>query len=165
MLGSGTASANMTSISGGLVGNTAIIGIGNVLNGSTINSNTIDLSSQTANVSVPIARNATLTAISASLTLTVALNLSGSTVNVIGQIYTNGGSGQVFTAITGAAVALTPSLTGTELSGTYMSGLTTGLSTSVLAGNSLIYVFSITSSGTSLVNTVQGNINGMLCLS
>ncbi len=72
------------------------------------------------------------------------------------QVYISTTPNNVFTALAGADVDLFPVLTGVEPSGTVSSAVATGLNIPVAAGTLVLVVFSITSAGTTLANSVTG---------
>ena len=101
-------------------------------------------------------RAGTITSISAYFSTTAALSLIGSSITIRAQLYVSSTPNNLFVPIPGAVVNLTPSLTGTISIGDISSGITTGLSIPVTAQSRLLMVFSATSSGLSLINTVVG---------
>jgi len=152
--------AVMTTVAGGLVGTTSVLGFGSSATGISLSGGTIDL---TGNVLGPIInfafsapRDGTITAIAAYFSTTLALSLLGSTVTITAQMYSSTTPNNIFTAIPGAIVTLAPPLTGVVSLGSISNGITTGLSIPVTAQTRLLMVFSATATGTSLINTVVG---------
>ncbi|CAH1059381.1 hypothetical protein [Paenibacillus pseudetheri] len=71
------------------------------------------------------------------------------------QLYQSATSNNTFTPIPGAIVPL-PSITGTIILGTFVSGITNGINFAVTPQTRLLMVFSATATGLTLVNTVTG---------
>lgn len=146
----------MTSIAGGAVGIPSMIGFGNgelALSNLTPTINIQGINSMA--FSVP--RDGTITAIAAYFSTTAALALLDSTVTVLVQLYESTTPDDNFSLIVGSDVTLAPPLTGLLVpAGTVSSGLVTGLSLPVTAGSRLLLVYSITSTGVTLINTVSG---------
>ncbi|RRB02713.1 exosporium glycoprotein BclB-related protein [Larkinella rosea] len=158
---------DMTSIAGGLVGTTSLIGFGNSASGVPIAGGTIDLTGAPAtnlNMAFSMPRDGTITSLSGYFTSTLALNLVGTTVTVTGQLYSSSTPNNTFTAVPGAVVTLAPALTGILALGTISNGITTGLSIPVTAQTRLLMVYSVTANGLSLVNTVSGYVGGGLSI-
>jgi len=107
-------------------------------------------------------RDATITSVSAYFSTTASLSLVGSTVTITAQLYQSTTPNNTFSPISGTAVTLAPALTGVIAIGSISSGLLTGLSIPVTAGTRLLYVLSITSTGISLINTIDGYASGGL---
>ena len=97
-----------------------------------------------------------ITAISAYFSTVVSLSLVGTTITINAQIYQSSTPDNLFTPIVGTNVTLAPSLTGTLSTGTISNGITTGLFIPVTAQTRLLIVFSTTSTGVSLINTISG---------
>jgi BclB C-terminal domain-containing protein len=154
----------MTSIAGGGIGTTAAVGFGASASGLAITGGTIDLSGTVLGPSVDFAfsvpRAGTLSAVTGFFSNTIALNLVATTVTMTVQVYASSTPSNVFTAVPGAVVTLSPGLTGIVALGATSSGTTSGLSIPVTAGTRLLFVTSITASGTSLINTVVGYASG-----
>ncbi|MGH7239203.1 MAG: exosporium glycoprotein BclB-related protein, partial [Candidatus Saccharimonadales bacterium] len=100
-------------------------------------------------------RDGTITSIAAYLSTTVGLTLGTNTITVQAQVYTSPTPNDVFTAVPGAVVTLSPTLTGTLSIGTVLSGITTDLSIPVTAQTRVMLVYSITSTG-GVIQTVVG---------
>lgn len=149
----------MTTILGGLVGTTALLGFGNSVSGVSLVGGTIDLTGAGGtllNFGFVAPRAGTITAMSAHFSSTLALSLIGSTVNITAQLYAAPSGSNAFAPIPGATVALTPALTGILALGTVSTGLSTGLSIPVTAGSRYLMVYSATATGIGLVNTIVG---------
>lgn len=155
----------ITSTAGGLAGYPAFIGFGNSAQGSSNLSGTIDLTGAPAtnlNFAFSMPSDGIITSISAYFSLTSAMALVGTTVTITAQLYSSTTPDNTFSPIAGAIVTLSPALTGIIAVGTISNGITTGLSIPVTAETRLIMVYSATSSGLSLANTVNGYASGGL---
>ena len=150
---------SLTTIAGGLAGIPAFIGFGSSAPGLTILGSNIDLTNPSGtltNFAFSMPRAGIISSISAYFSTTAALSLIGSSITIRAQLYVSSTPNNLFVPIPGAVVNLAPSLTGTISIGDISSGLTTGLSIPVTAQSRLLMVFSATSSGLSLINTVVG---------
>ncbi len=150
---------SLTTIAGGLAGIPAFIGFGSSAPGLTVLGSNIDLTNPSGtltNFAFSMPRAGTITSISAYFSTTAALSLIGSSITIRAQLYVSSTPNNLFVPIPGAVVNLAPSLTGTISIGDISSGITTGLSIPVTAQSRLLMVFSATSSGLSLINTVVG---------
>jgi len=153
----------MTTVLGGLL-NTSysvaygmagpIVGVGNIIDITLL-----------ANTSFSVPRDGTIKSLSGVFNTTVALSLIGSTATITGQLYSAPATSNSFTAVPGASVTLTPSLTGLLAIGTIAAGMTTGLNIPVTAGTRLLLVFSpkITA-GLDLAAAFTGNISAGLAI-
>jgi BclB C-terminal domain-containing protein len=152
----------LTTTLGGLVGQVGLIGFGN--SGSATPSGPfIDLTGGpgiNTNFAFSVPRDGTLTSIAAYFSLTTAESLVGTTVTVTAQLYSSSTPDNTFTPVPGAAVTLFPPLTGVVAIGTTSNGIITGLSIPVTAQTRYLVVFSVTSAGISLINTVPGYASG-----
>lgn len=149
----------LTTISGGSVGTSSIVGFGNSATGVSLVGNTIDLTGAEGtllNMAFSVPRSGVITSIAAYFSATAALNLSGTKINITAQLYRSVAPNNRFTAIQGAVVTLSPDLTGNMSIGRTSNGISTGLNISVNPQTRLLLVFSATASGASLVNTVEG---------
>lgn len=149
----------LTTISGGSVGTSSLVGFGNSATGVSLVGNTIDLTGAEGtllNMAFSVPRSGIITSIAAYFSATAALNLSGTKINITAQLYRSVAPNNRFTAIQGAVVTLSPDLTGNMSVGKTSNGITTGLNISVNPQTRLLLVFSATASGSSLVNTVEG---------
>ncbi|GGH34720.1 hypothetical protein GCM10007423_25800 [Dyadobacter endophyticus] len=145
----------MTTILGGLVGTTSVLGFGTSATGISLIGGTIDATALT-NFAYSVPRNGTITSISGFFSNTVALALIGSTLTIQAELYAAPAGSNVFLPVPGAVVTLAPGLTGIASIGTTATGTTTGLSIPVLAGSRLLLVYSTTATGIGLINTVTG---------
>jgi BclB C-terminal domain-containing protein len=159
----------MTTIAGGLIGTSSIVGFGSSATGIDLAGGTIDLTGTALgpiiNFAFSMPRDGVVTALSAYFSATVALALVGSTITITAQLFSSTTPDNTFTAIPGAVVTLAPPLTGTVALGTISSGILTGLSIPVTAETRLLLVFSATAAGLSLLNTVTGYVSGGLSIS
>ncbi|MEK4358584.1 exosporium glycoprotein BclB-related protein [Paenibacillus sp. FSL M7-1455] len=149
----------MTTIAGGLVGTTSLVGFGNSVAGVTLAGTTIDLTGAGGtllNFAFSVPRAGTITSIAAYFSTTLALSLLGTTVTITAQLYSSTTPNNIFTAIPGASVTLAPPLTGVLALGTISNGITTGLNIPVAPQTRLLMVFSATATGTTLITTVAG---------
>ena len=156
---------SMTTIAGGLSGVPAFIGFGNSASGETALGPEIDLTGGPGtlmNMAFSVPRDGTITSISAYFSTTTALALIGSTVTITAQLYESTTPNNTFTAIPGATVTLAPPLTGIIAIGTISNGITTGLSIPVTAQTRLMMVYSVTSAGLALFDTISGYASGGL---
>ena len=161
----------LTTIAGGLVGTTALVGFGNSANGVSILGGTIDLSGASIVAGTPInmafsaPRDGTITAISAYFSVTTALSITGTTVTITAQLYRSTTPNNTFTAVPGAVVTLAPALTGLLAIGASSNGLITGLNIPVTSQTRLLLVFSATATGLSLAQTIIGYASGGVAIS
>ncbi len=149
----------MTTIAGGLAGTPAFVGFGSSAPGLTVLGSTINITNASgtlSNFAFQVPRDGTITSFCAFFSTTAALSLIGSTVAVRAQIYSSATPNNVFSAIPGTLINLTPSLTGVISIGTLLNGALTGLNIPVTAQTRLMLVFSATASGLTLLNTVAG---------
>lgn len=154
----------LTTIAGGLVGTTGAVAFGNSASGISLLGGAIDLTGTALgpvlNMAFSVPRDGVITSLSGYFSNTVALSLVGSTVTITGQLYSSTTPNNTFTAIPGATVILSPSLTGIIGLGNTSSGIASGLSIPVTAGTRLMMVFSATAAGITLINTVTGYASG-----
>ncbi|WP_349361911.1 exosporium glycoprotein BclB-related protein [Paenibacillus sp. RC343] len=150
----------MTTIVGGLVGTTSLIGFGSSATGISLVGGTIDLTGTLAgpliNFAFSVPRDGVITSIAGYFSTTAALTLVGSTATITAQLFSSTTPDNTFTAVPGATVTLAPPLTGIIALGTISNGITTGLAIPVTAQTRLLLVFSATATGLSLVNTIVG---------
>lgn len=156
--------AILTTVLGGLVGTTSLIGFGSSATGVSILGGTIDLTGTIVgpliNFAFSAPRDGVITSIAAYFSTTAALALVGSTVTITAQLFSSPTPDNAFTAVPGAVVTLAPPLTGIIALGSISNGITTGLAIPVTAQTRLLLVFSATATGLSLVNTVVGYASG-----
>ncbi|MFE3575313.1 exosporium glycoprotein BclB-related protein [Lysinibacillus sp. NPDC059133] len=149
---SGIVPVILTSVLGGAIGTVSMVGFGTSIPGVTLTGTNIDLTAATGTEAFSVPRAGTITSISASLSATVALTLTG-TATVRAQIYRAVAGSNVFSPTT-AFVDLAPALS-TIAIGTITFGTANVAPVPVAAGDRLLMVFSVTSSG--IVTTITGN--------
>jgi BclB C-terminal domain-containing protein len=121
---------------------------------------TIDVTAL-SNLAFSVPRDGTITSIAGFFSTTVALTLIGSTVSITAQLFSSPTPNNIFTAVPGASVTLTPGLIGIVAIGTTSSGITDGLSIPVTAGTRLLLVFSASvTAGIDIASTITGNASG-----
>ncbi|MEB2300136.1 hypothetical protein LAV72_10950 [Lysinibacillus xylanilyticus] len=151
---SGTVPVILTAILGGAIGTVSEVGFGTSIPGVTLAGTNIDVTSAilgTEAFSVP--RAGTITSISASFSATVALTLVGGTATIRAQIYRAPAGSNVFSP-TDAFVDLAPALS-TIAVGTIAFGTRNVTPVPVAAGDRLLMVFSVTTTG--LAAIITGN--------
>ncbi len=146
----------MTTIIGGLVGTTTLLGFGSSVTGVSVGVGIIDTTT-ISNMAFSMPRDGTITSLAAYFSTTVALSLVGSTVTLTAQLYQSTTPDNQFSPVVGAAVVLSPALTGAIGIGSISSGLTTGLSIAVAAGTRLLLVFEAdVTAGIDIATTITG---------
>ncbi|MDY8093551.1 exosporium glycoprotein BclB-related protein [Paenibacillus polymyxa] len=152
--------ATLTTVLGGLVGTTSLIGFGSSATGIGLVGDTIDLTGTLVgpliNFAFSVPRDGVITSIAGYFSTTAALTLLASSVSITAQLFSSPTPNNSFTAIPGATVILTPPLTDIVALGTISSGITIELAIPVTAQTRLLMVFSATATGASLLNTVVG---------
>ncbi|CCF14436.1 putative membrane protein [Brevibacillus laterosporus GI-9] len=108
------------------------------------------------NFAYSVPRDGIITSISAFFSTAVGVTILGGSATITAQLYSSPTPNNIFTPIPGAIVTLTPSLTGLVPIGTISNGLTTGLAIPVTAQTRLLMVFSITTTGLTVVTAVTG---------
>ncbi|HWI49159.1 MAG TPA: exosporium glycoprotein BclB-related protein [Rummeliibacillus sp.] len=149
---SGIVPVILTSLASGLNGTVSLVGFGTSIPGVTLTGTNIDLTTATGTEAFSVPRAGNITSISASLSATVAVTLTGS-ATVRAQIYRAVAGSNVFSPTT-AFVDLTPALS-TIAVGTITSGTANVAPVPVAAGDRLLMVFSVTTSVG--VATITGN--------
>ncbi|MEI2280995.1 exosporium glycoprotein BclB-related protein [Paenibacillus polysaccharolyticus] len=160
--------ASLTTVLGGLLNTSSLVGFGNSASGVTINGGIIDLTGAAGtllNFAFSASRAGTITSLAAYFSTTAGLSLVGSTVTLTAQLFRSTTPNNTFTAVPGALVTLAPALTGVLSLGTISSGLTTGLSIPVAAGDRLLMVFSASvTAGIDVASTIAGYASGGLTI-
>lgn len=149
----------VTTVAGGLVGTTALLGFGNANSGVSLAGGNIDLTGAGGtllNFSFVAPRAGTITSIAAHFSNTAALSLIGTNITLTAQLYAAPAGSNTFSPVPGASVTLSPSLTALVTIGTTSTGVTSGLSIPVTAGTRYLLVYSATATGITLVNSVTG---------
>ncbi|MGE7983834.1 exosporium glycoprotein BclB-related protein [Solibacillus sp. NPDC093137] len=160
---SGITPVVLTTLVGGLVGTTSLIGFGTAVPGITIVGNTIDLSG-VATEAFAVPRNGSITAISASFTALAAVDLGLGSVSVTAQIYRAPAGSSVFTA-TNARVTLTPPFTGLITLGQTSYGSSNVPPVPVAQGDRLLMVYSIAGTGVTLAAALTGTASAGITIS
>jgi BclB C-terminal domain-containing protein len=149
----------MTTILGGLVGTTSLVGFGNSATGISLVGGNIDLTGTVLgpliNFAMSVPRSGVITSLAAYFSNTIALSLVGTTVTVTAELYQSATPNNTFTPVPGAIVPLPP-ISGAINLGTFVSGVTNGINFTVTPQTRLLMVFSATATGLNLVNTVTG---------
>jgi BclB C-terminal domain-containing protein len=110
-------------------------------------------------------RRGVITSIAAYFSSTVGLALIGSTLTITAQLYQSTTPDDVFTAVPGTAVTLSPSLSGNVLVGSRAFGLLSGLNIAVSANTRLMLVFSgAITGGTPVAAAIAGVASGGLAI-
>ncbi|MCG7384517.1 exosporium glycoprotein BclB-related protein [Paenibacillus sp. ACRRY] len=158
----------LTTVLGGLLNTSSLVGFGNSATGVSVNGGIIDLTGAAGtllNFAFSASRAGTITSLAAYFSTTAGLSLVGSTVTITAQLFRSTTPNNSFTAVPGALVTLTPPLTGVLALGTISSGLTTGLSIPVAAGDRLLMVFSASvTAGIDVATTLAGYASGGLTI-
>jgi len=111
-------------------------------------------------------RNGIITSLAGYLSISAALNLLTSTVTVTAQLFQSTTPNNIFVAVPGAVVTLSPSLSGLVSIGSISSGVTTGLNIPVTAGTRLLLIFSAgVTAGLDLAATIAGYASAGLGIS
>ncbi|MGO4732253.1 exosporium glycoprotein BclB-related protein [Paenibacillus sp. 2KB_22] len=158
----------LTTVLGGLLNTSSLVGFGNSATGVSVSGGIIDLTGAAGtllNFAFSASRTGTITSLAAYYSTTAGLSLVGSTVTITAQLFRSTTPNNSFTAVPGALVTLAPPLTGILALGTISSGLTTGLSIPVAAGDRLLMVFSASvTAGLDVATTVGGYASGGLTI-
>ena len=160
--------AALTTVLGGLLNTSSLVGFGSSSTGVSVTGGIIDLTGAAGtllNFAFSAPRAGTITSLAAYFSTTAGLSLVGSTVTITAQLFRSTTPDNTFTAVPGAVVTLAPPLTGVLALGTISSGLTTGLSIPVTAGDRLLMVFSASvTAGIDVATTVAGYASGGLTI-
>lgn len=152
---SGTIPVVLVSLATGLVSTVSLVGFGTSVPGVALAGVNIDLTSSLATEAFTVPRPGTITSIAATISATAALTLTG-TATVRAQIYRAVQGSNVFSP-TAAFVDLTPALPlAALLPGAIASG-SANVSVPVTTGDRLLMVFSMTTSGATVLVTLTGN--------
>lgn len=151
---SGTIPVVLTSTLLGLLETPSLIGFGTATPGVAIAGTTLDLTTLLLNEAFSVPRDGNITAISASFTATAAVTLLGTTT-VVAQIYKAPAGSTVFTA-TGATVNLAPSYGGVITIGQTSFASANVAPIPVVQGDRLVMVYSIVTSGVTVVQVLTG---------
>ena len=150
---SGVTPVALVSLATGLIGTVSLVGFGTSVPWIALAGINIDLTSTLVTEAFTVPRPCTITSISATISATAALTLTG-TATVRAQIYRAVSGSNVFSP-TGAFVDLAPALPLLALAvGTIASG-SANVSVPVSTGDRLLMVFSMTTTG--VAATLAGN--------
>jgi BclB C-terminal domain-containing protein len=153
---------------GGLLNTSSIVGFGSSATNVSVVGGTIDLTGAAGtllNFAFSVPRAGTITSLAGYFSTTASLSLLASTITITAQLYRSPTPNNTFTAVPGAVVALSPSLTGLIALGTISSGVTSGLSIPVTPGQRLLLVFSATvTGGLDIATVVAGYASGGLTI-
>lgn len=160
----------LTTVLGGLVGTTSLIGFGSSVTGVSLTGGNIDLTGGAGtllNFAYSMPEAGVITSISAYFSTTAALSLEVTTVTITAQLYQSATPDNTFSPVAGAVVTLAPPLTGAALPiGTISNGITTGLSIPVTAQTRLLMVYSATvTAGIDTATIIAGYASGGVALS
>ncbi|WP_261752087.1 exosporium glycoprotein BclB-related protein [Rossellomorea vietnamensis] len=150
----------LTTVAGGLVGTTSLVGFGNSITGVTLlESGQIDLTGAGGtllNFAFSVPRGGTITSMSAFFSATASVTLVGDTT-IIAQLYRSADpSTNTFDPIPETLVSLNPTITAPITLGDVSRGALSDLAVTVDQGDRLLMVFSATVTGITLVGTVLG---------
>jgi len=154
----------LTTVLGGLLNTSSLVGFGSSATGVTIAGGTIDLSGGPGillNTAFSMPREGIIESLSAYFSTTIASTLVGSTVSITAQLYKSETPNNTFTIVPGAVVTLAPALTGLVSIGTISNGITTGLSIPVTAQTRLLLVYSAdVTAGLDIATVLSGYASG-----
>ncbi|WP_282955961.1 exosporium glycoprotein BclB-related protein, partial [Paenibacillus macquariensis] len=150
----------LTTVLGGLLNTSGLVGFGNNVSSVSIIGGTIDLTGAAGtllNFAFSVPRAGTITSMAAYFSTTAALTLVGSTLTITARLFSSSTPNNSFTAVPGATVTLSPSLTGILPIGVISSGLTSGLGIAVTPGERLLMVFTATvTAGVDIATVIAG---------
>jgi BclB C-terminal domain-containing protein len=152
---SGIVPVALTTVLGGLISTTSLVGFGTSTPGVAIVGNTLPLIPPALSEDFTVPRDGVITSLAAHFTTTVALTLT-TPVTIVAQLFSAPPDSNTFTAVPGAIVPLTPALTGVLAIGTTVNGIVT-LSEPVTAQTRLLLVFYAVSTGFSIATAIIGN--------
>ncbi|WP_181347999.1 exosporium glycoprotein BclB-related protein [Thalassobacillus sp. CUG 92003] len=150
----------LTTVAGGLVGTTSLVGFGNSVTGvSLLGGGQIDLTGAGGtllNFAFSVPRDGTITSVAAYFSATASVTLVGDTT-IQAQVYRSADPAtNIFTPIPETLVTLSPELTAPVTLGDIARGTLSDLSVEVDQGDRLLMVFSAIVDGIELVGTVLG---------
>ena len=150
----------MTTVNGGLVGNTSLIGFGSAAMDVPLLDGTINLMGSVLepiiNFSFSVPRVGSITSIVAYFSNITDINLVDTSITITAQIFRSTASDNIFYPIPDTILTLGPSLTGKAALGTVCKGISSNLSIDVNLEDRLLLVFFATASGKSFINTIIG---------
>ncbi|RDW19344.1 exosporium glycoprotein BclB-related protein, partial [Oceanobacillus chungangensis] len=150
----------LTTVLGGVVGTTSLVGFGNSATGVTLlGSGNIDLTGAGGtllNFAFSVPRAGTISSIAAYFSATASLLLAG-TATIRAQIYRSAAPAtNTFTPIPGTLVTLSPGIAAPITLGAIARGSLSGLNISVSQGDRLLMVFSTTVASPAIAGAVAG---------
>ena len=161
---SGTTPVALATAAAGIAGVTSFVSFGSAGPGASIVGTQINLAGLgLGDFAFSVPQNGTLSAISGTYTVTAGVFVTLGSISVQAQVYTAPANSDLFTA-TGATVTLGPAMTLFSV-GQVLSGITTGLSIPVTAGEQILLVVTAEDSSIlSAVSTVTGSFSGGLSI-
>ncbi|WP_138475399.1 exosporium glycoprotein BclB-related protein [Dyadobacter bucti] len=154
----------LTTVLGGLLNTSSLVGFGSSATGVSIAGGTVDLTGGPGillNTAFSMPRDGIIESVSAYFSTTAALSLIGSTVTITAQLYQSTTPNNTFTAVPGAVVTLAPPFTGILALGSISNGITTGLSIPVTAQTRLLMVYTANvTAGIDIASTIAGYASG-----
>ena len=161
---SGVTPVALATLVGGLAGIPSFVGFGSAAPGVSALGSTINLAALgLLNYAFSVPRNGTISAISATFTVTAGVFATLGAVSVQAQVYTAPANSGLFSS-TGATVTLTPSMSLIAI-GQVLSGVA-NVSVPVTAGTQVLLVFSaVDSSILSAASTITGSVSAGLAIS
>lgn len=151
---SGITPINLSTLLSGIPGIPSLIGFGTALPGFIPINDEFDTSGF-ATEAFSFSRSGTITAISASFTVTIGINALVGVTTVNARIYRAPEGSTVFTA-TSASIDLAPTFTGIVSTGITAFGSADITPVPLVRGDRLLMVFSITTSGVTVLQTLTG---------
>lgn len=162
---SGGTPSILTTVLGGLLNTSSILGFGDSTSGLSAVGGLIDLTGSD-NFAFSVPRDGIITSMSAFFSTTIGASLIGSTVTVSAHLFQSTTPDNDFTEVPGAVVTLTPVYNGLVTIGQISSGVTTGLAVPVTAGTRLMVVFSSdVTAGLDIASNLTGNTSAGLAIS
>ena len=160
---SGAVPVVLTTLANGAVGMSSVIGCGTALSSVISNDNTI-YSTGPVKEAYVVQQTGTVSAMSASFTVTTAFNVVGQTTIVKAQVYRAPAGSDIFSP-TDASVNLAPALTSLITVGTALTGQTPIVPpVAVAAGDRLLMVFTMSGSLGDLAASVTGTASARITI-
>lgn len=147
----------------GVASTGSLVGFGTAIPSVSVLGNTIDLTG-ILNEAFVVPRAGNITAISASFTATVGLNLLLASANVTAQIYKAPASSSIFTA-TNAVVQLAPALTGVVTVGQIVNGSANLAPIPVAQGDRLVMLYTVAGTGVTVAVALTGTASAGITIS
>ncbi|MGV0922071.1 exosporium glycoprotein BclB-related protein [Empedobacter falsenii] len=152
----------VTTIAGGLVGTSTILGTGISKTGISLTGTTLNLLGDANGAAITLPRNSTIKSISFNYYNNVSLSLLGSTLSLHLQIYKADATSNTFLPISNTMV--TNDLTGTINIGYMASNSLSNLNIPLNANDKIVVLISATASGLTLINTSTGFVSASIGL-